>query len=285
MLACKHLLIDTKQSRWGWWGQSEISHALKMMNAWTELHNFKCVEFWVCNYNLLLFWRCDPRWPERKTIIIPELFVRGTRQHQSSSAVQFNHSQSITSAIAFNLAFLSPTLFCSWILAIDSPRSDHLLSGLQQTQRLMFCSGGFRSSLGAGRLLVKESIWLDSLTNCIKRQSCPWSAPQLIDGSTHLHRKSSRQNGGESVAFVCSPTSCAIYLPPLSSLALPLFTHTHTTPHDSNLFKTKSNFSQPLRFAQNVHLQHTNALIRHFICKFAVRIEWQWVCVERLLRN
>lgn len=88
----------------------------------------------------------------------------------------------------------------------------------------MFFSGGVYSSLGAGRLLVKESIWLDSLTNCIKRQSCPWSAPQLIDGSTLLHRKSSRQNGGKSVACFGSPPSRAIYLPSPSSLALPLFT-------------------------------------------------------------
>lgn len=142
----------------------------------------------------------------------------------------------------------------------------------------MFFSGGFYSSLGAGRLLVKESIWLDSLTNCIKRQSCPWSAPQLIDGSTHSHRKSSRQNGGKSVACRCSPPflppSLARYLPtsPLSLLTLPLFTQ---MPYDSNVFKTKSNSFQPLCFAKNganVHQQHTNVLIRHFICKFAVEL-------------
>lgn len=180
-----------------------------------------------CKYNLLLFWRFNPWRTESKTIIIPESFVTGTRQHQSS-VVPFNHIESITSAITLNLVFLSPTLFCSWILGIDSQQSYHLLSGLQQTQRLMFFSGGFYSSLGAGRLLVKESIWLDSLTNCIKRQSCPWSAPQLIDGSTHLHRKSSRQNGGKSVACLFSPPSRAIYP------RFPIFPHSvssHTKCH------------------------------------------------------
>lgn len=75
--------------------------------------------------------------------------------------------------------------------------------------------------------------------------------------------------------------SCTIYLPPISFLALSPHTK---TPHDSNLFKTKSNFFQAFMFWHKVRRQHTNMLIRHFICKFAVRIEeWQWVYVVKLI--
>lgn len=148
----------------------------------------------------------------------------------------------------------------------------------------MFFSGGGYSSLGAGRLLVKESIWLDSLTNCIKRQSCPWSAPQLIDGSTHLHRKSSRQNGGKSVACLCSPPSCARYLcSPIFPHSASFHTKCHTSQTDSKQSQILFNlymFGYKLRKRASA----THVLIRHFICKFAVRIEWQWVYFVRLLQ-
>lgn len=146
----------------------------------------------------------------------------------------------------------------------------------------MFFWGGGGVWGGAGQLLVKESIWLDSLTNCIKRQSCPWSAPQLIDGSTHLHRKSSRQNRDKSVACSCSPPD---YLP-----TSPISLHSassHRKCHRIKIYSKQSQISFNLRFDTNcahVHRQNTNILIRHFICKFAVRIEWQrvynWGCYK-----
>lgn len=184
-------------------------------------------------------WRCNPQRTQYSCHNTTIIFHRDSTASILTCSHLINHFS--------NLVFLSPTLFCSWILSTDSQQSYHLLSGLQQTQRLMvffLLKGvGVYSSEGAGRLLFKESIWLDSLTNCIKRQSCPWSAPQLIDGSTHLHRKSSRQNGDKSVAGFCSPPPALLtYLPYLFSCCL----FSHKMSQDSNLFKTKSNFSQPL---------------------------------------
>lgn len=83
-----------------------------------------------------------------------------------------------------------------------------------------------------------------------------------------------RTEANQSPAAAPLPPSLPRYLPtsPLSLLTLPVFTQ---MPYDSNVFKTKSNSFQPLCFAKNcanVHQQHTNVLIRHFICKFAVEL-------------
>lgn len=211
-------------------------------------------------------WRCNPQRTQYSCHNITIIFHRDSTASILTCSHLINHFS--------NLVFLSPTLFCSWILSTDSQQSYHLLSGLQQTQRLMvffLLKGvGVYSSEGAGRLLFKESIWLDSLTNCIKRQSCPWSAPQLIDGSTHLHRKSSRQNGDKSVAGFCSPPSCTTYLPPISFLLLPLLTQNVTR---LKFIQNKVKFLPAFMCWHKlckVCWQHANMLIRHFICKFAV---------------
>lgn len=145
----------------------------------------------------------------------------------------------------------------------------------------MFFSGGFYSSLGAGRLLVKESIWLDSLTNCIKRQSCPWSAPQLIDGSTHSHRKSSRQNGGKSVACRCSPPSLppslAIYLPLPYLSSLCLFSHKcHMIQMSSKQSQIPSNLYALPRMVQTC-ISNTQMCLSDTLY---VNLQWNWMTVS-----
>ena len=131
-------------------------------------------------------------------------------------------------------------------------------------------SGGFYSSPGAGRLLVKESIWLDSLTNCIKRQSCPWSAPQLIDGSTHLRRKSSRQNGDKSVARFLLPT-LPCYLPTFPIFpSLCLFSH--RTPRDCNVFQNKVRFSSNLYVLSELCIGKTQT---HSSDTLYVNLQWE----------
>lgn len=100
-----------------------------------------------------------------------------------------------------------------------------LLSGfwqrfyLQSTQRRRGSPRGGVSAAGGGgfgggvtpprELLLQESIWLDSLTNCIKRQTRPWSAQRLIDGSTHSRRKSwpTERRQISRPALLCCATS------------------------------------------------------------------------------
>lgn len=178
-------------------------------------------------------------------------FVTGTGQHQSL-LVPFNHIQSITSVITFNLDFFfycHPLCFAVGFGPTIVSKLHNIWSGVKQTQRLMFFLGGvlfiYFFILGAGRLLVKESIWLDSLTNCIKRQSCPWSAPQLIDGSTQLHRKSSRQSRDKSVACFFPthpPPPCTDYLPTSPIFPPPPTLSSHTKRHRIQIYsKSKSN--------------------------------------------
>lgn len=82
-----------------------------------------------------------------------------------------------------------------------------------------------------------------------------------------------------------APPSLPDYLP-----TSPISLHSassHRKCHRIQIYSKQSQISFNLRFDTNcvhVHRQNTNILIRHFICKFAVRIEWQrvynWGCYK-----
>lgn len=184
-------------------------------------------------------WRCNPQRTQYSCHNTTIIFHRDSTASILTCSHLINHFS--------NLVFLSPTLFCSWILSTDSQQSYHLLSGLQQTQRLMvffLLKGvGVYSSEGAGRLLFKESIWLDSLTNCIRDKVVlgvrhNW----LMAQHTCTVNPPDRTETNQSPASALRPPALLTYLPYLFSCCL----FSHKMSQDSNLFKTKSNFSQPL---------------------------------------
>lgn len=124
---------------------------------------------------------------------------------------------------------------------------------------MFFSEGGgvaLLQELDGSRL--RNQFGLDSLTNCIKRQSCPWSAPQLIDGSTRSHRKSSAPptERRQISRLALLPAAARLsQLPLLPPPVVPFFSH-KTPQIDSKQSQISSNLYVEL---QTVHQQHIHA--------------------------